>query len=517
VNTGSRDFYGAALPLGQQAAQGKNTVFTVGVDENQFTPIRNYWKGRAYDLYLNGRWTTVSDATEPFIPTNNELTVEYPTPRHETDFTFTSSFKKQSLLYAPAETVWVSKDADIQATPISEGIKDVTAWVAVTRLSSGDQYRVRAFIADPSVEELRSAGVEYPAWVTERYLQVPEDIAPRLRELALEITAPYDTAYDKAQAITTYLRKEIEYDTEIEIALPENRDPVLWVLFDHKKGFCMYYASAETLMLRSIGIPARMAVGFVEGSYDEVERKYVVTYNDSHAWPEVYFPGIGWVEFEPTSNQLPIERPETKNDINGGTNLASESGEDLAANPLGPVPLQDRPENALEEADVSSAASQTKWYVDFLAPALVLLTLGLGIFIIHRYSLIDRLPLYLASQYERRGNIPPRWLNRWIRWIKLSPIERAFQTVNLSLSWLGQSQPSHVTSQERARVLIECLPLAQEQTLSLLREYQNALYTPREGNLAAARKAAVTILLRTWQIRIRKSLQSSDTRYNQLK
>jgi hypothetical protein len=338
-------------------------------------------------------------------------------------------------------------------------------------------------------------------------------MAPQLRELALEITAPYDTAYDKAQAITSYLRNEIEYDTTLEDTPPENRDPLLWVLFDYKKGFCMYYASAETLMLRSIGIPARMAVGFVEGSYEEVEGKYVVAYKDSHAWPEVYFPGTGWVEFEPTSNQFPLERPETRIDTRNPTDTA----EDLAANPLVPVPLQDRPENLPEDIDTLSAANQTKWYVNLLVPALILLTLGFGIFIVHRYSLLDRLPVHLASQYERRGNIPPRWLNRWIRWTKLSPIERAFQTVNLSLSWLGQPQPSHVTSQERANALIECLPSAQEQTLSLLQEYHNAIYTPRGGNLAAARKAALTILLRTWQIRIRKSLQSSDTRYNQLK
>ena len=119
--------------------------------------------------------------------------------------------------------------------------------------------------------------------------------------------------------------------------------------------------------------------------------------------------------------------------------------------------------------------------------------------------------------YERRGNVPPRWLNRWVRWTNLSPIERAFQAVNLSLFWLGQPQPAHITSQERAEVLIEYLPSAQDQTLSLLQEYHTATYTPRAGNMAAARKAAMTILLKTWQIRVKETLQFPDTRYNQLK
>jgi transglutaminase-like putative cysteine protease len=510
------DFYSETLSLGQQAALGDTPVFTVDLKKNQLMPVRSYWKGISYDLYLSGRWTNVSDSSTSFIPAN-ELAIEYPQARHEMNFTFTSSVQKQNLFYAPAETIWVSKSADILATPISSEIMDVTAWVATTSLSSGDQYKVRALIADPSIEELRSAGAEYPDWVRERYLQVPEEIAPKLRELAAEITGSRHTVYDKVQAITSYLRKEIKYDTKVENALPENRDPVLWVLFDYKKGFCMYYASAETLMLRSIGIPARMAVGFVEGAYDELKGQYVVTYKDSHAWPEVYFPGIGWVEFEPTGNQFPIQRPETKNNFANGTTPASETAEELAVNPKSPI--QQEGPKLLSDADIDNSAAiyQKKLYAKFLLPAFVLLALGFSIFSIRRYSLNERLPVYLAQKYKQRGNVPPRWLNRWVRWTKLSQIERAFQTVNLSLSWLGQPQPAYITSQERAEVLIKHLPSAQDQTLSLLQEYQNAMYTPRDGNLAAARKAAVIILLKTSQTRIKETLQFGNTRYNQLK
>jgi transglutaminase-like putative cysteine protease len=510
------DFYGEALALGEQAAIGETAVFTVEIKENRFTPIRSYWKGRNYDFYLNGRWTTVENSSDPFIPAINELPIEYPQSRHEMEYTFTSRVKKQNLLYTPAETIWVSKSATIHFMPISDEVKDVTSWVAATSLADGNQYRVRALLADPTIVELRSAGTEYPAWVTERYLQVPEEIAPQLRELALEITAPYDTVYDKVQAITSYLRKEIAYDTKIEVSLPENRDPVLWVLFEHKKGFCMYYASAETLMLRSIGIPARMAVGFVEGAYNEVERKYVVSYKDSHAWPEVYFPGTGWVEFEPTSNQLPIERPETKGNPDEVTSdLGAE--ENSTAGPLPPIPLQERPELSNEELGDSSLGYQINLYRNVLVFALTLLTLGLCIFIIRHYSLNDRLPVYLSYQYERRGSIPPHWLRRWVRWANLSMIERTFQVVNLSLYWLGQPQPAHITSQERAETLIKYLPSAQDQTQSLLQEYQNAMYTPRAGNLATARKAAALILFKTWQIRLKEALHFLDTRYNQLK
>jgi transglutaminase-like putative cysteine protease len=415
----------------------------------------------------------------------------------------------------PAETIWVSRSANIFSTPISAEVKDVTAWVTTTSLLEGSQYKVRTLIANPSIKELRAARTEYPAWVTDRYLQVPENIAPQLRELALEITAPYDTVYDKTQAITSYLRKEIKYEAVITDSLPKNQDPVVWVLFDYKKGFCMYYASAETLMLRSIGIPARMAVGFVEGAFNELDSQYTVTYKDSHAWPEVYFPGIGWVEFEPTSNQFPIERPETNNTGNDETTPGQDLGGDLNPNPLADVPVTVDPRSLHnEELDNSSAIYQRNLYLGILINMLIVLIFGLGIFI-RRYSLYERLPVYLANSYERRGNVPPLWVNRWIRWTKLSPIERAFQSINLSLFWLGQPQPAYATSKERADVLIEHLPSAQDQIRLLLQEYHIATYTPRPGNLAFARSAAKTILLKTWESRVKKALKFPDSRYNQ--
>jgi transglutaminase-like putative cysteine protease len=96
-------------------------------------------------------------------------------------------------------------------------------------------------------------------------------------------------------------------------ATPENT--LEWVLFEYKKAYCVYYATSEILMLRSLGIPARMAVGFSQGAGfsekediiedDRVARRFLVREKNAHAWPEVYFPGIGWVEFEPTESAPP--------------------------------------------------------------------------------------------------------------------------------------------------------------------------------------------------------------------
>jgi transglutaminase-like putative cysteine protease len=399
----------------------------------------------------------------------------------------------------------------VVSLPNSAGVKDVIAWVTAQSLSSGNQYKVRALIADPNVEDLRAAGTQYPRWVSEKYLEVPNEINPQLKELALQITQPYETVYDKTQAITSYLRNEITYTSKIADTLPRDKDPVLWVLFDYKKGFCMYYASAEVLMLRSIGIPARMAVGFAEGTFSEINWRYTVVYKDSHAWPEVYFPGIGWVEFEPTSNQPPVNRPEKK-DTPDATPTVDPNAGNLAANSSTPVPARGR--NEPPEPEIASRTFLTKSYLNALILMLVACMAGVGIYLTRRYSIDERLPVYLIGQYEKRGNTPPSWLHRWARWANLLPIERTFQTINLCLSWLGHPQPRHVTSQGRAEVLIGLLPSAKDQILLLLQEYQTAIYTPRREDVPAARKAALTILKKTLQLRYKEALKFVNTRYN---
>ncbi len=517
VSRDSGEFYGSSLFLGERAAQGETIVFTVKVKESGFTPIRNYWKGRHYDTYLDGRWTTMDGETASFDPAHDALTVEYPDQRNEMEFTFTNRARKQSLLYSPAETVWVNKSARVQSAPTDGASKDAASWSAETSLIEGEQYKTRSFIADPTVEELRAAGAEYPNWVKERYLQVPQEIEPQLRELTLKITASQQTPYDKAQAVTLFLREEIEYSDAIEEAPPDALDPVVWVLFELKKGFCMYYASAETLMLRSIGIPARMAVGFVEGDYDEEDRRYSVAYKDSHAWSEVYFPGIGWVEFEPTSNQFPIERPERRieaDKINEGLNAAESRAETL---PLPAAPLREETDELENNGETPALGVKAITAQRFILPALLALALGAAVFAARRFALGERLPAYLLMEYERRGAAAPRWLKRWARWVSLSPIEKAFQSVNLSLYWLGKPQAAHITSAERAQALLDCLPEAREDILGLLEEYHNALYTPRGGSAAQARKAAVKILAKARFALIKEALQSADRRYNQLK
>ncbi|MDQ3541351.1 MAG: transglutaminase domain-containing protein, partial [Chloroflexota bacterium] len=167
-------------------------------------------------------------------------------------------------------------------------------------------YRVSGSASGASATELSRAGTEYPAWVAQRYLSLPDSITPRTAELARALTASSSGSYEKARAIEAYVRDTIVYDESVS-APPDNADIVDYVLFERQRGYCEYYASAMAVMLRTLGIPSRVAVGFFPGDYDDAQGGYVYLQRNAHAWVEVFFPAYGWIPFEPTSSQPLIE------------------------------------------------------------------------------------------------------------------------------------------------------------------------------------------------------------------
>ncbi len=262
-SNGEANFYSESLPLGLNAAQGNQPVFTVKVLSAP-TSITYYWRGRVYDFYSSGQWSNSSAASLDFQPTSQNLNLVNSQNRVEAQFQFTMQLPQQSLLYAPSEPVWVDQPGSVIVTSTDSGQNDPLTWFANPAIAQGGHYQVRAEIADPSVAELEATGTDYPAWVQDRYLEVPQDIRPAIQTLAEQITSGQSMPYDKAEAVTNYLRNTIQYTLTVPPP-PPGEDPAVWVLFNYRKGFCNYYASDEVLMLRSIGIPARMAVGFAQG------------------------------------------------------------------------------------------------------------------------------------------------------------------------------------------------------------------------------------------------------------
>lgn len=134
-----------------------------------------------------------------------------------------------------------------------------------------------------------------------RYLQLPDELPERVRKLALEITSSAKTDYDRVKALESYLSKNYRYTLEPGTT-PRDRDFVDYFLFDLREGYCTYYASAMTVLTRSLGIPARYVEGYVLPSQPVQGTTYAVTNKEAHAWVEVYFEGFGWIPFEPTAS-----------------------------------------------------------------------------------------------------------------------------------------------------------------------------------------------------------------------
>ena len=145
--------------------------------------------------------------------------------------------------------------------------------------------------------QLRTAGEDYPAAIRKTYLQLPP-LDPRIRQFAGQITARSDNPYDKAANIERHLISHYSYT--LDLTGPRVADPLANFLFVRRSGHCEYFASAMTVMLRAEGIPARYVTGFLPGEYNDLGRDYIIRESDAHTWVEVYFPGYGWIPFDPT-------------------------------------------------------------------------------------------------------------------------------------------------------------------------------------------------------------------------
>jgi transglutaminase-like putative cysteine protease len=493
-NNGGTNYYSDNLTLGINAAQGNQPIFTVMVLSSPL-PMTYYWRGQVYGFYTNGQWSNIGISSLDFQPANGNLNIINFQKRGEAQFQFTMQLPRQSLLYAPSEPIWMDQSGSVSFTLDDHKQADPLAWFANPAIAQGGRYQVRAEIADPSVAELEAAGTNYPAWVQGRYLEVPQDIRTMFQTLADQVTTGKSTPYEKAEAITNYLRETIQYSTTVSPA-PPGQDPAVWVLFDTKKGFCNYYASDEVLLLRSIGIPARMAVGFAEGegSNNDSARSetFTVRNHDAHAWPEVYFPNIGWVEFEPTASQNPIVRPATQQPI------ATPEADQTAGGANTPK------ENTPSGSGTSNKPLMNTLLTNLLWIALTLIVIAALILSLRRTRLLDQAPVGLSKAFERFGAQTPAWINNWMIWNQLTPIERSFASVNVSLRWLGIPQPVSATAAERAAELAKRLPSASAYIEIVASEHQSALFSARPADPARARRAGLMILLHTLRFTFRK-------------
>ena len=255
---------------------------------------QHYWRGAIYDRYTGTGWEPLNVS----VPISTPDAIDVVAPGR---YALTQQYQIVSLqdnrLFAAGQPI-ASKDVALQAAP-----EDATAILPRGRIP---RYEITSWAPKVSAQELDADSGVYPPEITARYLQLPDNVPQRVKDLAARLAQGATSAYDKAVRIQEYLRATYLYKLDAPPP-PANRDVVDYFLFDAPGGFCSYYASAMTVMLRSQGVPARVVVGFAAGDYDGLLRRYVVPANAAHAWVEVYFPNYGWIEFEPTSSRSTFE------------------------------------------------------------------------------------------------------------------------------------------------------------------------------------------------------------------
>lgn len=261
-----------------------------------------YWRGVVFDTYRDGVWTASnrgSFETEPYVPPRL-----LPRAPRDNLGTFVQTFRVVRPLPGVINAAYPIESLYAPVSALREDAYGTFYTPDVLR--PGFTYSVVSYLPNLSPNTLRAGeNVGDPAPEDNRAYIDASQLSDRAVELAGSVAADATNEFDLVMAITRYLQQNYRYTLDLP-RVPTGRDPMDWFLFDVKAGYCEQFATAATLMLRSWGIPARLATGYATGDYDSVLNEEVVRERDAHAWVEVWFPGHGWVPVDPTPGVDPL-------------------------------------------------------------------------------------------------------------------------------------------------------------------------------------------------------------------
>ncbi|MDX2137923.1 MAG: DUF3488 and transglutaminase-like domain-containing protein [Chloroflexota bacterium] len=292
VDSASEYYHGfdSSFDLGYRSGLSSEIVMYVR------SPAPSYWRSHAYDTYDGRFWELADESVETLRRQGPLFNLQEIAWRDEQVFAQTYQIVRPmpNLIFTAGNPIQLYFAADQVAVDSTGGIRVGGA------LEAGTVYSVISLENTRDQDMLRSAGNDYPRAIRRTYLQLPSTVTERTRALAAELAAGHDNAYDIARAIEQHLRTNYTY-TYFPPPQPPNSDAVDVFLFEDRRGFCALYASSMAVMLRTLGIPARVVAGYGTGDYNAFSNLYEVRADDAHAWVEVYFPDYGWVPFEPTA------------------------------------------------------------------------------------------------------------------------------------------------------------------------------------------------------------------------
>src|SRR6185312_1298691 len=210
-------------------------------------------------------------------------------------------------IFAPAQPL----SFDVATVIYGNGGTITTAWTQQSPLTAGEHYTATSLISSAGPQELSTVPLfqnNQGVWLDDvnyqqlqqYYLQTPKDLSPAVMKTATKWTQGATNEYEAAKMLESHLNDTTQFTYSVSNpAVPNNIDAVDWLL-QTRRGYCTYYATAMTVMARLLGMPARVVNGFSTGHYDAQHKVWVVDGNDAHSWVQVYFPGFGWINFDPT-------------------------------------------------------------------------------------------------------------------------------------------------------------------------------------------------------------------------
>lgn len=266
--------------------QSRDVVFEVEADEP------SYWRMMALDLFENDQFRLSST----FRTTGGRLSLPGTEPGARV---LEQRFRLDALAspYLPAAFQPITIDAGRDEVTWDD--RSATLLYHDDHPPRGYEYTVESVLPHYDPERLRAAPDSVLPSIRDRFLQLPDDFDPRVGELAESIVADGATAYDRALLLQNFFRSEFTYS----LSVPEGHSDAALArfLFDDRAGYCEQFSAAFAAMARHVGLPSRVAVGFTVGEQQRGSpTTFVVRGEHAHAWPEVWFSGVGWVPFEPT-------------------------------------------------------------------------------------------------------------------------------------------------------------------------------------------------------------------------
>jgi transglutaminase-like putative cysteine protease len=485
--------YGPSLKLGDQISISEEVVFIAEASTVLSPSTRIYWRGSVYEKYENGTWQEGEQKQTPIYPNRRNLS-----PTENSDGALVTyrikAIQPLGDYFLPGELISINNPGFLVYSPFGGGGKDIISVEPESTILPGNGYRPEIWIKNISEDQLSTKMDREPDWVLNRYLQLPTAISPEIKALAEEITSGLETQYEKTNAITEYLRNNYIYSDTVKI--PVNvKDRIEWFLFDSKTGFCNYYATAEVLLLRSIGIPSRLAVGFSQGEVTNSGRSYTIKRKNSHAWPEVYFPETGWVVFEPTSslpNQSFIRENKTGSIIQEETILSVKPVPESNVLESATNSDKDLPENE-NAIRVGIDTNRKNIYIPLGFLLGVTIVFGSTAYYLSRHEKSrTKILLWILYRYKNAGINPPVWFDEILSKNQRSKIESIFRDTIKIGEFARVLYKRRGTPSEKIQELIDAYPVVKDEGEIILKEYQRYIF----GGISADENLAKNAFLK---------------------